>query len=295
MGRAAISSLRGIAAMVASTGLFVANDTLMKLAMADLPPLLVLVMRGVAALVWCIPLLLVLGYARQFHRAFNPWVLLRALSEAVAVICYVLALAKNPLANIIAIVQITPLLLIVGVSLLWGERVGAVRWVLIALGFAGALLAAQPDSGSASMFLALGLGTAFFGAGRDLTARRIPKDIPVLVATLTTLFVVMAAALLASLAFETWPQTQPRHYAMMAGAGFFLVFAHVCLFLAYRLGEAATIAPFFYAFTPWAVLFGYAVFGDLPNAVGATGILLIALSGLAVVFHGQRLRRAAVA
>jgi drug/metabolite transporter (DMT)-like permease len=95
--------------------------------------------------------------------------------------------------------------------------------------------------------------------------------------------------------FETWTTPEPRHYAMMAGAGFFLVFAHMCLFLAYRFGEAGTVAPFFYAFTLWAVASGYLVFGELPNSIGATGIALIALSGLAVILYEQRARRSALA
>jgi drug/metabolite transporter (DMT)-like permease len=276
--------------MVASTGLFIANDTLMKLAMADLPPLLVLVMRGAAATLFCVPLLLVLGLGRQFRLALNPWVMLRALLETLGVICYVIALATNPIANVIALVQVTPLLFIIGVAILWGERVGPARWFLIGLGFLGAVLVAQPDSGAASAFLALGFATALLGAGRDLAARRMPRDIPVLVATLTTLVAVMLGALLGSALFETWAAPSPRHYAMMAGAGFFLVFAHVCLFLAYRHGEAASVAPFFYAFALWAVLSGYVVFGELPNALGAIGIALIAASGIAIVL-GQRWSR----
>jgi drug/metabolite transporter (DMT)-like permease len=291
----ASSNLRGVAAMLASTGLFIANDTLMKVAMADLPPLTVLVMRGAAATLWCAPLFLVMGYGRQFRMALNPWVLLRAFCETIAVICYVIALATNPIANIIALVQITPLLFIVGVAVLWGERVGSVRWLLIALGFIGAVLVAQPDSRSASLFLALGFGTALFGAGRELAARRVPHDIPALVATLTTLIAVMLGALVGSALFETWTAPEFRHYAIMAGAGFFLVLAHVCLFLAYRFGEAGTVAPFFYAFTLWAVASGYLVFGELPNAMGGLGILLITLSGIAIVLRERRARRAVVA
>jgi drug/metabolite transporter (DMT)-like permease len=292
---AAHSNLRGVAAMAASTGLFIANDTLMKLAMADLPPLLVLFMRGVAATIWCVPLVLFLGFGPQLRRALDPWVFLRAFCETGAVLCYVMALPRNPIANLIAMVQVAPLLLIIGVWLIWGERIGPLRWVLIGAGFLGALLVAQPESGSASLFLALGLGTAFFAACRDLAARKVPKDIPVFVATLTTLIVVMIATLAASSIFEVWPEPQPRHYAMMGGAGFVLVFAHVFLFLAYCFGEAATVAPFFYTFTLWAVLSGFVVFGHLPNAVGAAGILLIGLRGLAIILHEQRSRRVAAA
>ena len=43
------SNIRGIATMVLAAGAFVANDTCMKLALADAPPLHVPVMRGAAA------------------------------------------------------------------------------------------------------------------------------------------------------------------------------------------------------------------------------------------------------
>ena len=43
------SNLRGIACMVLASGTFVANDSFMKLVLADTPPLQVLLMRGIAA------------------------------------------------------------------------------------------------------------------------------------------------------------------------------------------------------------------------------------------------------
>lgn len=51
--------------MVVSTGSYIVNDTMMKLATAGLPPYEVLFLRGAAATLWGIPLLFVLGYGKH--------------------------------------------------------------------------------------------------------------------------------------------------------------------------------------------------------------------------------------
>ena len=86
-------NFRGIAAILVATGSFVANDTCMKLALEDAPPFQVLVMRGIAAILWCLPVIYGLGLIRELPKAFNPWVLLRSLSELIAILCFITALA----------------------------------------------------------------------------------------------------------------------------------------------------------------------------------------------------------
>ena len=76
-------NLRGIGAIVLATGAFVANDTCMKLALSDAPPFQVLVMRGIAACLWCMPIVFAMGLIRELPKAFNPWVVLRSFSEVV--------------------------------------------------------------------------------------------------------------------------------------------------------------------------------------------------------------------
>jgi drug/metabolite transporter (DMT)-like permease len=216
------SNLRGVASMITATASFVACDSCMKLVMADAQPMQVLFMRGVAASLWCLPLLFVLGYRQQLRGAGNKWVLLRAVLEAIAVGSYVIALAKMPIADILAIFQISPLLLLVGASLFWGERIGILRYLIIGLGIAGAIMVAQPGAPTATPYAAFGFLTALASAARDLVARNIPREIPVLVATFTTLVVVMIAAGIATAAFETWLPPSPRHLLLMAVSGFFL-------------------------------------------------------------------------
>lgn len=282
------SSLPGIACVVLASGSFVANDTCMKLVMADAPPLEVLFMRGVAATLCCLPLVLALGYGPFIHHAANRWVVARALCESIAVLCFVVALAQMPIADITAIYQTSPLLVVGGVSLIWGERIGPLRVVLISLGIAGALLVAQPGAAAASPVALLGFGTALGSAARDIISRKVHQDIPALIVTFAILVIVMAAAGVATALFEEWVPPEPKHMALMLVAGAFLIGAHFAIFLAFRLAKARTLAPFYYSSTIWAVFSGLAVFSEAPNGLAIMGIVLILFSGLAVIAIDQR-------
>ncbi|TIP30666.1 MAG: EamA/RhaT family transporter, partial [Mesorhizobium sp.] len=121
------ANIRGPLFMIVSTGSYLVNDTMMKLATAGLPPYEVLLLRGAAATLWGMPLLFMLGYGRQIPLLFERKVLRRNLCELAAILCYVVALANMPIADSTALGQITPLIVLVGSSLLFGEKIGAVR------------------------------------------------------------------------------------------------------------------------------------------------------------------------
>ena len=71
-------------------------------------------------------------------------VLLRNVLELGAILCYMLALTNMPIADSSALGQITPMLVLLGASVLFREKIGGVRMALIGTGFVGALMIAQP-------------------------------------------------------------------------------------------------------------------------------------------------------
>jgi drug/metabolite transporter (DMT)-like permease len=285
------SNLRGIGAMLLATGTFVANDSCMKLALSDAPPLQVLIMRGIAACLWCLPILLILGHGRDLPKVFNRWVMLRSLCEVFAIMSFILALNQMPIADITAIAQIAPLLVLLGIWLFFGDRIGMLRLALIGVGITGALLVAQPGSEAASPMAILGFFTALGAAGRDIVTRKVPSGTPALIVTFSTLLIVMLCATAGSLAFETQVAPTLRHAWLMAIAGFFLMCGHLFVFLAFRIGEARVVAPFNYSFMIWAGLSGLLIFNEVPNALAIAGMALIMLAGLAVIALENRARQ----
>jgi drug/metabolite transporter (DMT)-like permease len=285
------SDLSGIAAMLAATASFVVCDSFMKLVTEDLPPFEVLFLRGVAASAACAILLGLLGDWRAISGALNPRALLRAAGETLSVLCYVVALANLPIADAIAMLQTAPLILILAAAFILRERIGAARIVLMLVGFAGALMVAQPGPTGMSPAALFAFASALMIAVRDLVGRGVPAHIPVMVVTFATNLIVMMAAAAMSLSLETWVVPSGRHLTFLGFAGLFLTFGHVGILLAYRLGRTAAVAPFFYSFALWAVLAGLFVWNALPNALALAGIFLIAASGIAIVALDQRRNR----
>ena len=277
------SDLGGVAAMLAGTGSFVVCDSFMKLTLEVLPPFEVLFLRGVAASLACAVLVAVRREWPAVAGALDPRALMRAACETVSVLCYIVALAQMPIADVMAIVQTAPLMLIVGASLLLRERIGVVRIALVLIGFAGALMVAQPAGAGVSPAVLLALASAAMMAVRDLVGRGVPSHVPLMVVTLATNVMVMLAAGAMSLGFETWTPPTGVHLAFLGAAGVFVTLGHVGLLLAYRLGRTSTVAPFFYSFALWGVAAGLIVWGALPNPTALAGIALIAASGVAIV------------
>jgi len=64
--------------------------------------------------------------------------------------------------------------------------------------------------------------------------------------------------------------------------------AHYFLIEALRFAEAALVAPFRYASIIWAVLFGFVIWGDLPDARTLSGSAVVIASGLYIVHRETR-------
>ena len=276
--------------MVVATCSYVINDTLMKLATTGLPPYEVLFLRGCAASLWGLPLLFILGYGSKLPLLFERRVLARNLAEMVAILCYIIALTNLPIADASALGQITPLLVLLGASLLFRERIGGVRMALIGLGFIGAIMVAQPTMNGISIYAVLALANAVLCAVRDIAGRRIAAEVPGMIVAMSAVVVVLIGAGAMHLVTESWVMPGLNHILLLLGSGLFLIFGHFFIFMAYRVGPTRVVAPFYYFFTFWAVISGLLVFGQFPNTLAISGIALVVASGLAVVLLDNRKR-----
>ncbi|MGY0574798.1 DMT family transporter [Bradyrhizobium sp. RDM12] len=160
------SDISGIAAMVAATAFFVVGDSFMKLVTEDLPPFEVLFLRSIAATLACAVLVTFRREWSAISGLLNARALLRAVGETLCTLCYVVALARMPIADVIAILQTTPLILILGAAFLLRERIGPTRVALALVGFAGALMVAQPSASGLPSAALLAFAAALLGAGR---------------------------------------------------------------------------------------------------------------------------------
>ena len=284
------SNLRAIVSLVLAMGVFIASDSCMKLALADAPLFQLVFMRGYAAVTLSLMLLVLLDQARDIRRMFNPWLIARGLLEVVANFSFTFAIIYMAIADVTAIAQTCPLLVLLGARLFYGERLGSVRMFLVAVGIVGALLVAQPGTTAASPYAVLGFVTALAAAIRDLITRKVPQEIPALVVAFTVLVCLMIAGGIGMVAFETPVMPGTHHILLMLLAASLLIAGHFFVFVAYRIGPARTVAPFMYTLTIWAVLSGVVLFGDIPNELAIAGMGLVVLAGLLIIFLDRRQR-----
>ncbi len=280
-------SFRGALSMVGSTGCYVASDTLMKLSTADLPPYEALATRGFSATIWGV---LLLSFLRKWKAApgfFNRWVSIRNSLELAAVLCYVIALANLPIANVISLLQITPLVMLIGAALIFKEYLSRLSMVLIAFGFIGALMVAQPTAEGLSLFSLLALATAVLSGLRDLVGRRVPREIPGLSVAFGACVLVLFGALVMHLVLEETVMPSIHHLWFLSMSGLLLFAGHYLLFMAYRFGPTVVVAPLFYLVTFWALIAGGIVFKTIPNPLAIAGIATVVVSGIAIVIFGH--------
>ena len=284
----AADNQRGILAMLTAMALFALNDTLLKIATSDLPASQIMAIRGLFASVLAIALVFGTGAAGHFKALWSPVVAVRAALEATLSFTFVTSLAHLQLANITAILQTTPILITLLTVLLGLERVGWRRWIAIGGGFAGALLIVKPSLSGFNVYAGLAFLCAALVAVRDLVTRSINGRVPsVVVMTASTLAVTFCGF---GLSFgETWRALNLSDLALLATAAALVTAGNVAIIKAFRIGDVSVVSPFRYSVILAALLAGYVVFGDFPDAVSLAGIALIVSSGL-YTFHREQIR-----
>ena len=263
------------------------NNALVKLALLHLPPLETMFLRAGVAVLLGLPLLALLS-PRNLRDVLDPRVLTRSAVECGASIAFVFAVANAPLADLTAILQLTPVFVLLGAVVFFGDRVPPTAYAFVALALLGAMLVAQPGGHGWQPYIVFGFVSALLSAGRDLLGRRVHSGVPALAVAVAVSAVSLVGMGVPMLLLEQWVMPAPTDLLLIAGAAALLTLAQLLLFLAFRLAETRTVLPFFYTGTLWSLLVGLLVFGTLPNWLGFIGIGLILVSGIAVVVVERR-------
>ena len=91
-----------------------------------------------------------------------------------------------------------------------------------------------------------------------------------------------------------WTPPSTSALGLQALAAVLLLIGYQCIITALRTGDISAVAPFRYSALLWAMLLGYLVFGDVPDAMMVLGASIIVLSGL-YAFYRERVRHRALA
>lgn len=270
---------RGSLFMVLAMGAFAIEDMFIKAAASTVPVGMVLAVFGLGGLLIFMCLTQQRGEAIIHPAILSRPVLIRAICEVTGRLFFTLAITLTPLSSASTILQATPLVVVLGAALLFGEDVGLQRWLAILVGFAGVLIVVRPGLNSfepASLLAVVGM-IGF--AGRDLATRAAPPALSNMQLGIYGFFILIPTGLVMLLYSGESVTIDWAASGLMLGAIVFGVVAYNALTIAMRTRKISIVAPFRYTRLLFALLWGAVVFGEQPDALTLVGGLIIVLSG----------------
>ena len=275
--------------MITSMAFFAVEDSLIKFVTSTIPIVQILIMFGLGGAL----IFLLVAHFKNEKIMLRDMLLLpmyvRALFEIIGRLFYVLAISLIPLSTATVIIQATPIVVVAGAAIIFGEKVGWRRWTAILLGLFGVIVIIQPTAESFSFLSILALIGMIGFAGRDLASRAAPENLSVFILGLHG-FIALAFS---GLIYTIWDDANfvmidIDTIGFMVGAVVFGVAAYSCLMKAMRTGEVSAVTPFRYTRLIFGVSLGVFFFNESLNYSTVLGTILIVISGLFILSRNKR-------
>lgn len=304
----------GIAFILAGILCISVNDFIIKQLSGGYPLHQTVFLRSGIGILFSLVLVQVEGGWSILRTRHPWWHLLRGILIVVANMTYFAALAALPLADATALFFVAPLFITLLSIPLLGERVGPLRLSAVVVGFLGVVIMQRPWASAAVLdvprvVLLLPVIAALTYALNTILTRRlgVTSKASALAVYIQATFLVVSIcfyvvagdgrfaegveneSLLFLLRAWTWPT--PNDWIYFIALGLNSAVIGYCLSQAYRMADAATVAPYEYVGLPLAVFWGWLIFAEFPVWEVWVGIALILGAGLFVFLRERQLAR----
>jgi drug/metabolite transporter (DMT)-like permease len=272
--------------MIASMAIFAIEDAFVKAASNALPVGQILIIFGMGGAVIFASMARLKNEPLFIKDVVSRPMRIRVVFEIIGRLFYVLAIAVTPLSSATVILQATPLVVVAGAAMVFGERVGWRRWSAIFIGLVGVIVIIQPGTDSFSMLSVLAIVGMIGFAGRDLASRAAPATLSTSILGLYGFLSIVVAGSI----FSIWQGASfvlPDVYTSFNLAGAILsgVAAYSCLMKAMRTGEVSAVTPFRYTRLLFGITLGVVLFGESLSSTMLLGSGLIVSSGLFIIWR----------
>lgn len=227
------------------------------------------------------------GLRRTFQTKKLPYHIGRGICALVIGLLVIKALSQGlPLATMYTVIFLSPFLVTLAAIPIYGERVSARSWGIIACGFLGILVAFHRGLGAFSVEILYIVSALAFIAALALFARPLAKD-----ETLFSLSFYPSLTIVSLLMIYYFPHYNfpaPEHLPYFLINGLCIAVGFTGIAWGYRHGPFAVVSPVHYSQMIFALVLGYFVFGDAPDFWMLAGAGIIMISGVTLVLSKER-------
>lgn len=299
--------LAGVLCVLVGMTFFVGQDALMKTLLGPYTIWVLMAVRGCAAIIVLVPLILFLGGKHRLLTPLWPIHLLRGSLFAVGFSLFYSAFPFMGLAEVSTIFFAAPLITALAATVFLGESIGPHRMAALVIGFAGVLVAMSPGGDAFNTVAILPLLCAvMYSAGQIMVRHLGDRE-----TTLTTgLYTIVSSSILVlpigwclnqflpasdEFAHIGWhfPTGVGEEWPDIALLGLVGMVGYLLLSRAYQIAPASLVAPFDYSYLPMAALIAWLLWSEVPGQNTVIGMVLIIASGLYLGYRELRNSRRA--
>lgn len=273
--------------MLASAVTFTVMTMLIKFLGDDYPATLQTFYRQAFGLVVLLPI--ILSNPRATFRTTRPGILLfRSFAGTIGMILSFYAYQKMPLAEANALSFTRTLWLVPLAAFVLKEHVGPRRIAATLVGFLGALLMLQPaTNGELGLPAAAALISSLLFAFTVTGMKVMTRDHTTMALMAWSAALGFVLAIPPAIFVWRWPSLVDL--ALLAAMGVLGTITQGCYIKGMAEGDAAVMAPVDYTRLIFAIMLGYALFGDIPNALTMAGATIVIVSTLYITLRESRL------
>lgn len=266
-------------------------DGVGKLVLSETGLLLLVWSRYVGHLLLSIPIAYAYAGPRFFVSARPGLQLVRSLLLALTTLLFFAGVQWLPLAEASALAFTAPIWVALLSWRVLGESVATSDKWIAAIGFSGVLLIVRPGTDVFHPAALLVMAMALVNAVYQLLTRKLTQD-----SAFTTFFfsplvgVVVSSVLLLVYGFPE--SLSIKNMVLLASTGILGGLGHLLITLSFYRAPPASLTPFVYLQMIWAIVLGWLLFDQLPDAIALTGMAVIVSAGLWLILHRRRAMRA---
>ncbi len=297
---------KGILCLVGALVFLTISDSIVKWLSPDYALHQIMLFRAFFALLVALIFIFFGGGVQSLKTRRPALHILRGMFLVFANMFFFMSLATMPMGETVALFFAAPLFICLLAQPILGEKVGVTSWAAIGIGLIGVLIMVRPGTDLFRITSLLPILAALMYAGMQMVTRKL--GLQDRASTMT--FYIQVCFILVSVVIglavgdgrfdnsgnptvgfllRAWKMPDLAALKLLALCGFVIAFGAYLMSQAYRIGQASVIAPFEYTSLPFALITGYLLWGDWPDAISFVGCAFIVGGGLVVALFDKRL------